>query len=489
MRIFDIFIDNVKKCAFWRILLQNLSDSGVTALIRGLDKKVFFYKIPVMAKLQLTTLLLVLTLSLSPLYCPDCSFAGETPPASSASFSETGNQPEQPPQPEAQVQAQNPEPPKVEPRRAEPQDERLIKNHPTNPTALRAIERNIILFTERIREKFTTYLKRSGKYLELMRDILKTKKIPEDIAFLALVESGFNPNAYSVARAVGPWQFIADTAKRYGLKIDWWKDERKDPVKSTLAAAAYLKDLYKMFGSWNLAMAAYNAGEGKILKALNRSKSDDYWELVNTAHIKDETKEYVPRFIAAGLIANNPGDYGFEDLVYHAPFEYDEVVLKSPVDLDIAAWSAQTTVQTIRELNPELRRWCTPPNVKTYKLRVPAGKGDSFLENLSSIPEQKRFTIDSYEVKKRDTLKKISARTRVPVNVILELNNMNIRPLKPGEIIYLPPQEKFSLDRDDRASMNASVKKASFKKNARGKRHQRHVLVASFGKKKHYLDN
>jgi membrane-bound lytic murein transglycosylase D len=440
-----------------------------------------------MGKLQLTTLLLVLTLGFSLFYCPGHAFTEEPQPVA-PSISEKGNpQPEQSPQTE--VQAQNPEPRKEEPSHTEAQDERLITDHASNPTALKAIERNIILFTERIRKRFTTYLKRSGKYLELMRDILKTKKIPEDIAFLPLIESGFNPNAYSVARAVGPWQFIADTAKRYGLKIDWWKDERRDPVKSTEAAADYLRDLYKMFGSWNLAMAAYNAGEGKILKALNMSKSDDYWELVNTSHIKDETKEYVPRFIAAGLIAISPSAYGFDDLTYHAPFEYDEVVVESPVDLDVAAWCAQTTVEVIRELNPELRRWCTPANVRTYTLRVPEGKGKSFLENLSLIPRQKRFTIDTYKVKKRDTLMKISGKTGVPINVILELNNIDIRPLKPGEVLYLPPKEKFSLDRDDRASIKASIKKASFKKNARVKRPHKRILLASLGKKRPYLNN
>ena len=120
------------------------------------------------------------------------------------------------------------------------------------------------------------WLSRSGKYVELMKEILKNKNVPEDIVFLSLIESGFNPYAYSVARAAGPWQFISATAKRYGLVIDWWRDERRDPVKSTAAAANYLSDLYEMFGSWNLAMAAYNAGEGKILRALRRTKSDHY---------------------------------------------------------------------------------------------------------------------------------------------------------------------------------------------------------------------
>jgi len=338
----------------------------------------------------------------------------------------------------------------------------------SNPVAAKAVDRNISLFTDRIRERFSIWLLRSGKYLELMKEILKGKNIPEDIAFLPLIESGFNPNAYSVARAVGPWQFIASTGKRYGLKIDWWRDERKDPVKSTEAAANYLKDLYEMFGSWNLAMAAYNAGEGKILKALNRSKSDDYWELLNTRYIKNETKEYVPRFIAAKLIATDPHTYGFVDQEYHPPLTYDEVIIDKPVDLDVAAECAGTTLETIRELNPELRRWSTPPNVSSYTLRIPFGRKDRFAENLSGIAEEERFSIVTYTVKKGDTLKKISKRTGIPVSVILELNDeRGMGSFKAGEKICLPPEDKFSPDRDDRAE----TKKVSLKaKKVREKR-------------------
>lgn len=336
----------------------------------------------------------------------------------------------------------------------------IVSDYSSNELAVKAVEKNIGFFTEKIREKFSLWLSRSGKYLELMKGILKEKDIPEEIVLLPLIESGFNPYAYSPRRAVGYWQFIASTAKRYGLEINWWKDERRDPVKSTAAAADYLKDLYGMFGSWNLAMAAYNAGEGKIFRALNMAKTDDYWSLLETKYIKRETKEYVPKFIAASLIANNPEDFGFIDLKYHPPLEYDEVTIESPVDLEVIAECAETTVEAIRELNPELRRWCTPPDIPEYTLRIPAGKKDIFLERLSQIPEEKRFTVDIYKVKKGDTFKKISKKTGVPVQVILALNSLEkIMPLKAGAKIYLPPKGKFVLDRDDRAVL----KKASFK--------------------------
>ncbi len=363
-----------------------------------------------------------------------------------------------------------------------------VSSYSSNPVAARAVDRSISLFTDRIRKRFSLWLHRSGRYLELMKEILKGKNIPEDIAFLPLIESGFNPNAYSVARAVGPWQFIASTGRRYGLKIDWWTDERKDPVKSTEAAADYLKDLYEMFGSWNLAMAAYNAGEGKILKALNRSKSDDYWALLSTRYIRNETKEYVPRFIAAKLIATDPSTYGFGDQEYRSPFTYDEVIIDRPVDLDVAAECAGTTLEAIRELNPELRRWSTPPNVSSYTLRIPHGKKDKFAENLTRIPEDERFSIATYTVKKGDTLKKVSNRTGIPVSVLLELNEeRGIRSFRAGEKILLPPKGKFSLDRDDRTQ----TKKVSLrtKKRLKRKAHAAKKVIASLNRRQAYLND
>lgn len=336
----------------------------------------------------------------------------------------------------------------------------IIERSGYNRTANEAIKKNVTFFSDKIKERFSIWLVRSGKYLELMKGILKEQNVPEDMVFLPLIESGFNANAYSTARAVGYWQFIASTAKNYGLEINWWKDERKDPVKSTIAAANYLKDLYRMFGSWNLAMAAYNAGEGKILRALNKSKSDDYWALLDTQYIRNETKNYVPKFIAASMIANSPENFGFNNLEYHTPMNYDLATIKTPVDLDIAAECAETSIEIIRELNPELRRWCTPPDMPEYTLRIPQGKKEVFLENLSRVPEENRVTVDSYIVKKGDTFQTVSKKTGVPVQVILDLNDMEkIMPLKAGTKIDLPPKEKYKLDRDDKVR----VKKASFK--------------------------
>jgi len=361
----------------------------------------------------------------------------------------------------------------------------IVEGYHKNKLAADAVSRHITLFSERIREKFSLWLSRSGKYLELMKGILKEQDIPEEMVFLSLIESGFNPNAYSPAKAAGYWQFIASTAKRYGLEINWWRDERRDPVKSTLAAANYLNDLYDMFGSWHLAMAAYNAGEGKIMRALNRTKADDYWSLLPTNQIRKETKDYVPKFIAASLIAERPEHYGFDDLEFHPPLSYETVTLKSPVDLEVAAECAEAPVKIIRELNPELKRWCTPPDLREYSLRIPEGKKEVFQENLSQIPEKERFTVDLYTVKKRDTFRSISKKTGVPVEVILDLNDMEkIMPLSAGTKIYLPPKGKFVQDKQDRAI----IKKASLKKKSaiRGKRSgsKRSVAKISYKQKR-----
>lgn len=347
----------------------------------------------------------------------------------------------------------------------------LIPSVDSNTVASKAVERNVGLFSRRIKERFALYLSRSGQYLGMMQDILRAKNVPEDIVFLSLIESGFNPYAYSIAKAAGPWQFISSTAKRYGLEIDWWKDERRDPVKSTMAAADYLKDLHGMFGSWSLAMAAYNAGEGKIMRAIRKNKSDDYWDLLGTRHIRSETKEYVPRFIAASMIAANPREFGFEDIEYHEPMSYDEVTLTAPIDLAVAAECADTDLDTIKKLNPELRRWCTPPDMSQYVLRIPKGKKDLFEEKLAAVPDDERLTIERYLVKKGDTFKKIAKKTGISEYVILSLNpTEKIMPLTAGTEIYLPPKGAYVADPDDR---HRSVKRTvAYKGSKAGKSHR-----------------
>jgi len=349
----------------------------------------------------------------------------------------------------------------------------ILTNYSYSELAVEAVAKYILFFTDKARDKFSVWLSRSGRYIELMKEILREENIPEELVYIPLIESGFNSHARSPKRAVGYWQFIAATARKYELQIDWWKDERRDPVKSTVAAAHYLSDLYEMFGSWSLAMAAYNAGEGRINRALNRTNTDDYWSLLNTRYLKRETKNYVPKFIAASLIAKFPEEFGFEELEYHPPLYYDEVTLYSPIDLEAAAECIETKVEVIKQLNPELKRWCTPPNVPDYTLRIPEGATDIFFFNLSQM-DREPFTVDKYTVKKGDSLWRIARRTGTPVKVIRDLNpGKRLKHLKGGMKIYLPPHKRFALERYERPI----VKKVSSKQ-------KRKILKTSPAKRK-----
>lgn len=333
------------------------------------------------------------------------------------------------------------------------------------------IEKKINLFSDRLKEKFSIWLSRSTKYIETMKEILVEKGLPEDLVYLPLIESGFNVNARSPAKAVGPWQFIESTGRRYGLTINWWIDERKDPIKSTIAAAEYLKDLYKMFGDWSLALAAYNAGEGRVGKAVSRIGEYDYWNLLNTRYLPKETKDYVPKYIAAITIAKKPEIFGFENLREHPPLEYDEVIIPSPTDIDIIAQCAQTDVQTIRELNPELKRWSTPMNVRDYKIRIPSGTEDIFFENFNKIPEEKRFSYDTYISQKGDTAYKIAKKLKLTTVVLYEMNGSAIFVnLKPGTKIKIPPKDKFTPLKEDLYEAKKSNKKRKVSSNKREKK-------------------
>lgn len=307
-----------------------------------------------------------------------------------------------------------------------------------------AVEKSIKFFTYAIRDRFNLWLNRSERYLDLMREIIRDKEIPEDLVYLPLIESGFNPYAYSRAKASGPWQFIASTAKRYGLKINWWVDERRDPIKSTEAAALYLKDLYEMFGSWKLALAAYNAGERTVMKALTKTKADDFWKIRETRYIKRETKEYVPRYIAATIIAKDPQSFGFE-VEPHEPFLFDEVVINTPTDLKVIAKAAGVSVEEIRELNPELKRWCTPPNHPEYKIRLPFGTKEEFLTNIEQIPENERLSGDFYTVKSGDTIKRITKKFSVSYKTIIEANAFTAgHVLSAGDRIFIPKKRLYA---------------------------------------------
>ena len=258
-----------------------------------------------------------------------------------------------------------------------------------------------------------------------MRNLLKENGLPEDLVYMALIESGFNPYAYSRSKASGPWQFIYLTGKRYGLRSNWWIDERRDPEKSTIAAAKYLKDLYDMFECWYLAAAGYNAGEKKIATAMKRYGTEDFWELTKYRYLKQETKDYVPQMIAAALIAKDPEKYGFVGIEYQEPLRYEKVKVPEVTDLRLIAQACEATVDEIKDLNPELPRWCTPPNFPDYEIKIPFGKRELFLRNFEIFSPGQKFQFKTHVVKKGDTFSKIARLYRVDLEPILEINRLN----------------------------------------------------------------
>lgn len=289
-----------------------------------------------------------------------------------------------------------------------------------------------------MKDRFALWLSRSQRYLLIMREIFKQHGLPEDLVFVALIESGFNPYAYSRARATGPWQFMKGTAKKYGLKIDNWVDERRDPIKSTVAAANYLKDLYELFESWPLALASYNAGEGRVQRALVKTKGEDFWDLNNSRYLRRETRDYVPKFMAATIIAKNPERYGFS-LEYDEPLQYEEVTVEGSVDLRVLAEAAEISFEDLKALNPELKREITPPTSPEYLLKLPKGTKETFLKQYADLPPEKKFRGTPYRVKRGETLSTLAKKFGTSTLVLQAINHLGEGAvLREGDNLYLP---------------------------------------------------
>ena len=301
------------------------------------------------------------------------------------------------------------------------------------------VEHFVQHFQTTAKNRFASWLARSEKYIPFMRTVLKENGLPEDLVYLALIESGFNPYAYSRSKASGPWQFIYLTGKRYGLKVNGWVDERRDPEKSTVAAAKYLKDLYDMFECWYLAAAGYNAGEFKIARAMKRYRTEDFWELTKYPFLKKETKDYVPQMIAAALIAKDPEAYGFEGIEYQEPLRYDRVEVPPLMDLQLIARAAEASLDEIKDLNPELLRGCVPPDAPGYEIRIPFGRRDLFLKNLEALQPIEKVRIKTHTVKKGESVQRIARLYRVDAASLLEINRLRKgSPLPPGTMLLVP---------------------------------------------------
>lgn len=223
------------------------------------------------------------------------------------------------------------------------------------------------------RNWFKLRMERSYRYLPLMQAHMTDRGIPEDLAYVSMIESGFSPHATSEADAVGYWQFIKPTASRYGLRINWWIDERRDFTKSSRAAAAYLSDLYKMFNSWYLTAAAYNMGEGRLKRLIAQHKTDNFWVLSKKRNFPDETRDYIPKLIAAMLIAKNPQLYGFREIQPMSPYSYEYFSVPGGTDLFQLAKFIGVKKEDLRIINPELVHGFIPSFVGNHRIRIPKG--------------------------------------------------------------------------------------------------------------------
>jgi len=281
-------------------------------------------------------------------------------------------------------------------------------------------------------------IKRSGKYIHLFRETFLREQVPQDLIYMAHVESNFKATAYSRARAKGLWQFIRGTGRLYGLKQDWWIDERSDIVLSTEAAARHLKDLYAQFQDWHLALAAYNGGPGRVQRALDRLGPMDYWEMAKRRLLPRETRNYVPSILASIIIFRNPERYGFF-VEPDEPLRFDRVLLEEQIDLQVAAEEIGVPVSVLRELNPGLRRGITPFEFKEYSLNVPEGTSELFRERMAALPPEKKLRFSYHRVRKGETLSKIAGNYAAPLQAIAQVNRIrNINRLQIGQELIIP---------------------------------------------------
>ena len=310
----------------------------------------------------------------------------------------------------------------------------------------------IAFFTGAGRSTFERWLKRSGRYMDLFRSVLTKEGLPPDLVHLVFVESGFNVNARSYAAAVGPWQFMRSTSQLFGLNVNQWVDERKDPEKATVAAARYLKHLYSIFGDWPLALASYNAGEGTVMRAIQHQGTTNYWEL----RLPKQTEEYVPQFMAALAISRDPVKYGFADIELDDPMRFDEVALKGAVDLRSIAKLAECSYEELRELNPSARTaMMRGPNGITT-VRVPEGKSELIQKNLSAGVELPAVNLTvRHRVRRGETLRMIANEYSVSPIELARVNNLGRgRPLRRGMLLTVPasfraPRPEVLAEEDD----------------------------------------
>ncbi len=329
------------------------------------------------------------------------------------------------------------------------------------------VEKWVRYFTGKGRKHMKLYLERSARYLPMMKNVLRENGLPEDLVYIAMIESGFSPRAHSKANAVGYWQFIRSTGKRFGLTIDTFTDERRDPVLSTRAAAEYFKALHNLLGSWHLAMASYNVGESRVKRSVTRYYTRDFWKLIKQRRsFPSETKNYVPKFIAAAMIGKDPAKYGFTELEYQDPLSYDTVALQSPISLSKLASNLSVEIEELQLLNPKFRTDYVPISRGTETVvRIPVGRATDALAALSmSVTSQPRILQAEhffYRIRRGDNLSTIAKKHRTTVSQLRRLNNLSNRTLlRPGRSLKVPDnggEIRYVTEEDSRQPSSSNV--------------------------------
>lgn len=329
-------------------------------------------------------------------------------------------------------------------------------------------------FTGRGRQYFINYTQRSGRYAPVLSKIMADQGLPRDLIYLAMAESGFQNHARSWAKAVGPWQFMPRTGKNYGLNIDWYVDERRDPLKATIAAASYLKTLHGLFGSWELAAAGYNAGEGKVARAIRMYRTKDFWGLTKGRYLRPETKNYVPKIMALAIIGKNLDVFGFNEINFEKALDYEEIMVKGNTDLYEVSDVLELEFEELKRYNPEIVRWQIPPYLESYALRVPVGLKEAwegFQEKDTVIAKNYKTYVSS----KRSSIKDVSRKFKVPLEVLEELNPEfgESNAIAANTVVNLPFRDDHSLT----ASMYADIYEKSPKRERKRNSYKR--MIAS----------
>ena len=317
------------------------------------------------------------------------------------------------------------------------------------------VESWINYFESVIPERFGVYLQRKGRWEQMIRHELREANMPQDLIYLALIESGMNPYAYSRARAVGMWQFISSTAQMYDLEVSFWVDERRDPEKATGAALRYLSDLYEQFDSWYLAAAAYNGGPGRVRRGLRRVEGGTFWDLADGRVLRRETRDYVPKLIAASIIGHNPERYGFGHIVEQSRDDVVTVTVPDATSFDVLADAAGTEQEVIRDLNPQFPQRVTPPNRRVV-IRIPREGANGFEERYAAVPDDERVTWTYHVVTRGQTLGEIGQRYGVTVVALRAANgNVNPRRLRIGQRLVIPNPVRVASRQDASSASNS----------------------------------